>query len=203
MMSVAPPKKFSCLSLSLACTVMSLVQFFKAIFCFIIFLFYYTTQGFYILAIHHMLLFIFFIICSIFAASVLISLFKKINRPLPFIRLYRCLLSISGLWIIEYCIVLGVSIAFKFEVIRFLQYAFPTAICIVLDLYFSYWLYSYANILAGKGAHQIAPRVEDLTVINAFTRFNAEDSLAPSKKMPKNEENSLQDIKLDSKALAI
>jgi hypothetical protein len=133
----------------------------------------------------------------------LISLFKKVKRPLPFTRLYKCLLYISALWVIEYCITLGVLFALKFDVIRFLQYAFPTAICITLDLYFSYCLYSFAKILEGKGTHQIIRGNTDLTIVNAVTRFNAEVAMTPSKIIPENDENSFQDARLDSKTLVI
>lgn len=43
----------------------------------------------------------------------------------------------------------------------------------------------------------------DLTIVNAITRLNAKGAESPSKIMPENDENSFQDIRLDSKTIVI
>ncbi|OMJ74757.1 hypothetical protein SteCoe_26235 [Stentor coeruleus] len=190
-MTITPLERCFCFSLSFSCAVISIIQFVKAFAAFIIALYYLANQGLYPLAVHHIFLFFLFFICCGFASAVLVNLRNKSYHPLPFVRLYKCLYIIDIIWLIEYCLMIGILMILKEDMKYLLVYGCPSAVCLLLDIFFSYCLYSFAKQSLRKMPNQVVPKLNVFTVTNSVKDKNFHVSKKKlSKSVPEFEDNT-------------
>ncbi|OMJ77854.1 hypothetical protein SteCoe_22453 [Stentor coeruleus] len=143
-------KKCYCFDIVTGVKLISYMQIVRLLIAIFIGIIYYNSQGFSLVTIHNFCVATIFFITCLLAVRVLVMFYRKSNQWWTLEKFHKVLFVCALIWLVEYCVFIGLTIGMQSDPLNLLAFAFPTVFCIIQDFYFSCCIY-YCKKLAETG----------------------------------------------------